>query len=53
MTYDMNDAELPRGTDLIPDGTFVKVMMINPPRRRRRPGRGRPRPAQAVAGARQ
>ena len=28
MTYDMNDAELPRGTDLIPDGTFVKVMMI-------------------------
>ncbi|MCX8016431.1 MAG: hypothetical protein N2690_00815 [Rhodocyclaceae bacterium] len=27
MTYDMNDAELPRGTDLIPDGTFVKVRM--------------------------
>lgn len=27
MTYDMNDAELPRGSDLIPDGSFVKVMM--------------------------
>lgn len=27
MTYDMNDAELPRGTDLIPDGSFVKVTM--------------------------
>lgn len=29
--YDMNDAELPRGSDLIPDGTFAKViMMIRP-----------------------
>jgi hypothetical protein len=27
MTYDMNDAELPRGSDLIPDGSFVKVTM--------------------------
>lgn len=27
MTYDMNDAELPRGSDLIPDGSFVKAMM--------------------------
>ena len=27
MTFDMNDAELPRGTDLIPDGSFVKVTM--------------------------
>ena len=27
MAYDMNDAELPRGTDLIPDGTFVTVTM--------------------------
>ncbi len=27
MTYDMNDAELPRGSDLIPDGSFVKVIM--------------------------
>ena len=27
MTYDMNDAELPRGTDLIPDGSFAKVTM--------------------------
>jgi hypothetical protein len=27
MTYDMNDAELPRGSDLIPDGSFVKVSM--------------------------
>jgi hypothetical protein len=27
MTFDMNDAELPRGTDLIPDGSFVKVRM--------------------------
>lgn len=25
--YDMNDAELPRGSDLIPDGSFVKVAM--------------------------
>ena len=25
--YDMNDAELPRGSDLIPDGSFVKVTM--------------------------
>jgi hypothetical protein len=25
--YDLNDAELPRGTDLIPDGTFAKVSM--------------------------
>ena len=25
--FDMNDAELPRGTDLIPDGTFAKVTM--------------------------
>jgi hypothetical protein len=28
MTYDMNDAELPRGTDLIPDGSFAKVTMV-------------------------
>ena len=27
MTYDMNDAELPRGSDLIPDGSFAKVTM--------------------------
>ena len=27
MTYDMNDAELPRGSDLIPDGSFVKATM--------------------------
>ncbi len=27
MTYDMNDAELPRGSDLIPDGSFVKIVM--------------------------
>lgn len=27
MTYDMNDAELPRGSDLLPDGSFVKAMM--------------------------
>lgn len=27
MSYDMNDAELPRGTDLIPDGSFVKLRM--------------------------
>ena len=27
MTYDMNDAELPRGSVLIPDGSFVKVTM--------------------------
>jgi len=27
MTYDMNDAELPRGSDLIPDGSFVKITM--------------------------
>jgi len=27
MSYDMNDAELPRGTDLIPDGSFVKITM--------------------------
>src|SRR5689334_4880326 len=27
MTYDLNDAELPRGTDLIPDGSFVNVTM--------------------------
>jgi hypothetical protein len=27
MTYDLNDAELPRGTELIPDGTFAKVTM--------------------------
>jgi hypothetical protein len=27
MTFDMNDAELPRGSDLIPDGSFVKVSM--------------------------
>jgi hypothetical protein len=27
MTFDMNDAELPRGSDLIPDGSFVKVTM--------------------------
>jgi hypothetical protein len=27
MTYDMNDAELPRGSDLIPDGSFVRVTM--------------------------
>jgi hypothetical protein len=27
MTYDMNDADLPRGSDLIPDGSFVKVTM--------------------------
>jgi hypothetical protein len=26
--YDMNDAELPRSSDLIPDGTFAKVMML-------------------------
>jgi hypothetical protein len=26
--YDLNDAELPRGTDLIPDGTFAKVTMV-------------------------
>ena len=25
--YDMNDAELPRSSDLIPDGTFAKVTM--------------------------
>jgi hypothetical protein len=25
--YDMNDAEPPRGSDLIPDGTFAKVVM--------------------------
>jgi hypothetical protein len=28
MNYDMNDAELPRGTDLIPDGSFAKVAMV-------------------------
>jgi len=28
MNYDMNDAELPRGTELIPDGSFVKVTML-------------------------
>jgi len=27
MTFDMNDAELPRGTELIPDGSFVKLRM--------------------------
>ncbi len=27
MTFDMNDAELPRGSDIIPDGSFVKVCM--------------------------
>lgn len=27
MTFDMNDAELPRSTDLIPDGSFVKLRM--------------------------
>jgi hypothetical protein len=27
MTYDMNDAEPPRGSDLIPDGSFVKVTL--------------------------
>jgi hypothetical protein len=27
MTYDMNDAEPPRGSDLIPDGSCVKVTM--------------------------
>jgi hypothetical protein len=27
MSYDMNDAELPRGSDLMPDGSFVKVRM--------------------------
>jgi hypothetical protein len=27
MTFDMNDAEPPRGTDLIPDGSFVKLRM--------------------------
>jgi len=27
MTFDMNDAELPRGTDLIPDGSFAKVAL--------------------------
>jgi hypothetical protein len=27
MTFDMNDAELPRGSDLIPDGSFVKLRM--------------------------
>ena len=27
MTFDMNDAELPRGTDLIPDGSFAKITM--------------------------
>ena len=27
MTYDMNDAELPRSSDLLPDGSFVKVVM--------------------------
>lgn len=26
--FDMNDAEPPRGTDLIPDGTFAKVAMV-------------------------
>ena len=26
--FDMNDAELPRGSDLIPDGTFAKVTMV-------------------------
>lgn len=26
--YDMNDAELPRSSDLIPDGTFAKVAMV-------------------------
>ncbi|MCZ8147585.1 MAG: hypothetical protein O9325_07030 [Roseomonas sp.] len=26
--YDMNDAELPRSSDLIPDGTFAKVTMV-------------------------
>ena len=50
-SFDMNDAEPPRGSDLIPDGTFAKVTMAHPPGRRRRPGRGstagcsrRPRP---------
>ena len=28
MTYDMNDAELPRGSEPIPDGSFVKVTMV-------------------------
>ncbi len=27
MTYDMNDAELPRSSEAIPDGTFAKVTM--------------------------
>ena len=27
MTFDMNDAELPRGNELIPDGSFVKLRM--------------------------
>ena len=25
--YDMNDAELPRGTEMIPDGSFAKITM--------------------------
>ena len=24
---DMNDAELPRNTDILPDGSFVKITM--------------------------
>lgn len=27
MNYDMNDTELPRGTDILPDGSFVKTIM--------------------------
>ena len=27
MTYDLNDVELPHGTELIPDGSYIKVMM--------------------------
>jgi len=28
MTFDLNDAELPKTNDLIPDGTFAKVTMV-------------------------
>ena len=28
MTFDLNDAELPKSNDLIPDGTFAKVTMV-------------------------
>jgi hypothetical protein len=28
MSYDLNDVELPRGAELIPDGSFVKVTML-------------------------